>query len=158
MIINHFVFLFPALVIQSAVWVALALMAHGSVVEKRVMEASFPSQAGALKQSAALSHWHAVMKWPLGRLTSAHDGWDGAVCLAGAPVPCQPCDTPLPRCFLVTSPSLFFTLWSISKGFIHTTGQINANDLSCYFSCSRAAFGMHVWALCHGGLKWRNHL
>lgn len=61
----------------------LALIAHGSVVGKRMMEAWFPSQAGALKQRAAQSHWQAVMKWPLGLLTTEHtmDGTARSVCL-----------------------------------------------------------------------------
>ncbi len=132
---------------------------HVSVVEEWVMEASFLSQASALKQKGALSHWQAVMKWPLGQVTGSHDGWDGAVCLAVAPVPCQKSDTPLLRCFLVTQPSLVLTLLNISKGFIHTTGQTHVTDLfnSSSYSCSILHFvhEMYLCALCCAGLKWR---
>ncbi len=62
------------------------------------------------------------------------DGWDAAVCLAWAPVSYQPSDTLLLRCFLVTRPSLFFTLLNISRGFTHTNDQMNVKDPFGYIS------------------------
>lgn len=128
----------------------LAIMFHGSVVKKRMMDASFLSQVNALKQSTPLSQWQGVMKCPLEWLTRAHNGLSSAVCLAVAPVPCQPCHSPLLTCFLVGQLLLLFTLQNISKGFIHTTVQMNRNDLFPFFSyISHLVHEMYLWGLCH---------